>query len=116
MHGPAGEGSNYGVSDPANSDCSGWTNSGIVMSFANHPSSVQLQVEVNINSGLQVTGIDATGATVNPEVVLNATYGDASSVFFHRVIFRFISPAGMQTINVAQSSGVHIIDNMIIKP
>jgi len=114
-HGPVGEGSNYGVSDPANADCSGWTNSGIVMSLTNHPSSVQFQVEVNVNAGLQVTGLDVTGAVVNPEVLLNNSYQDANGNNFHRVIFRYTSTAGMQTITVAQSDGVHVIDNMIIK-
>ena len=116
MHGPAGAPDNYGVTPAANSDCSGWTNGVVTMTFAGNPTTVWFDVTGNDNAAgaFDVTALDANGNSVGIAVLFSTTWTDAVGNTMRREVRRVESPAGIASIAANSAPFVLSLDNLLI--
>jgi hypothetical protein len=117
-HGPVGEGSNYGVTEQSNADCSGWNTGTVTMSFASNPATIEFQLGGNNDDAepFAVTAVDGLGNVATVIVWYSFAYQDAGGIWFRRETRRVTSPNGIASITVPRSSAVHWIDNLWITP
>jgi hypothetical protein len=116
IHGPAGEGSNYGVS-PQSTDCTGWNSGTVTMSFASYPTTVEFTLEGNnlaAEGPFAATALDATGAPVTVTRLSFFTYPSPINNTFRREVRRVSSPNGIASVAVNSAFGVLLIDNLLI--
>jgi hypothetical protein len=120
IHGPIGEGSNYGVSGLASDTCSSWASGTVTMSFATHPTTVEFQLEGNDGSvagAFPVTAFDASGNAVTvTRLGVPVTYLDQFGNTFRREIRQATSTSGIASIAVNSVGVYHNIDNLLITP
>lgn len=120
IHGPVGEGSNYGVS-PHSTDCTGWNNGTVTMTFSGHPTTVEFTLEGN-NLGppaegpFPVTALDTQGNVVVVDRTDEVIYQDQFEQAFRRETRRVTSSLGIASISVDSNVSVRIIDNLRIVP
>jgi len=120
LNGPPGEGSNFGVSpfaQSASNECAGWSNGTVDMIFTNHPTSVEFRIEGRQSEQpeFQVSASNSNGDQIRPLRYSTIIYADRNGDQFRREVWLVTSPIGVSTVSVPSETGIHVIDNLIIK-